>query len=201
MESAPSTIRSLLDDVHNGSEGRRLVSDTLNRAQRRLDPVRDALPTCVIHNDANDYNVLVARRARQELGWDTLKLEESQRDRLQRWVEMVKSRHGELRSWADDLPAFWELLHRYRIGQSTRDFISGIVRSAVDNPEGFGEDPTIHEQIRLREVRLKGRRARLVHRAALENWNQTAGGGQLGYRWSIAKNYLGELAEAMGRDP
>jgi len=60
MESAPSTIRSLLDDVHNGSEGRRLVSDTLNRAQRRLDPVRDALPTCVIHNDANDYNVLVA---------------------------------------------------------------------------------------------------------------------------------------------
>lgn len=146
------------------------------------------------------YNVLVARRARQELGWDTLKLEESQRNRLQRWVEMVKSRNGELRSWADDLPAFWALLHRYRIRQSTRDFIAGIVRWAVDNPEGFEEDPTIHEQIRLREVRLKGKRARLAHRAALENWNRTAAGGQLGYRWSIAKNYLGELADALGRD-
>ena len=146
------------------------------------------------------YNVLVARRARMELGWDTARLEKSQRDRLQRWVAMVESRHGELRSWVDDLPVFWALLHRYRIRQSTRDFISGIVRSAVDNPEGFGEDPTIHEQIRLREVRLKGKRARLVHRGALENWNQTAGGGQLGYRWSIAKNYLGELADALAAD-
>ncbi len=143
------------------------------------------------------YNVLVARRARQELGWDTVKLEESQLDRLQSWVGTVESRHGELRSWADDLPAFWAFLHRYRIRQSTRDFVAGIVRSAVDNPEGFESDPSIHEQIRLREIRLKGKRARLAHRAALENWNQTAAGGQLGYRWSIAKNYLGEISDAL----
>ena len=146
------------------------------------------------------YNVLVARRARQELRWDTAKLEEGQRDRLQRWVEMVESRHEELRSWADALPAFWELLRSYRIRQGTRDFIAGIVRSAVDNPQGFEEDPTIHQEIRLREVRLKGKRARLAHRAALENWNQTAAGGQLGFRWSIAKNYLGEIADALAGD-
>lgn len=147
------------------------------------------------------YNLLVARRARRELGWDTSKLEKSQRSRLQNWVKMVEDRRGELRAWADDLPTFWALLYRYRIRRSTRDFFTGIVRSAVDNPEGFEKDPTIHEQIRLREVRLKGKRARLVHRAALENWNQTAAGGQLGYRWSIAKNYLGELADALERDP
>ena len=146
------------------------------------------------------YNVLVARRARRELRWDTAKVEKGQRDRLQRWVEMVESRHDELRSWADALPAFWELLRSYRIRQSTRDFIAGIVRSAVDNPQGFEEDPTIHQVIRLREVRLKGKRARLAHRAALENWNQTAGGGQLGFRWSIAKNYLGEIADALAGD-
>jgi len=146
------------------------------------------------------YNVLVARRARQELGWDTARLEESQSDRLQRWVVIVESRHEELRSWASNLPAFWALLHRYRIRQSTRDFVAGIVRSAVNTPQGFEEDPTIHEQIRLREVRLKGRRARLVHRSALENWNQTAAGGQLGYRWSIAKGYLGEIADALAAD-
>jgi hypothetical protein len=146
------------------------------------------------------YNVLVARRARQELAWDTVKLEESQLERLQRWVGKVESRHGELRSWVDDLPAFWALLHRYRIRQGTRDFVAKIVQSAVDNPEGFDKDPFIHEQIRLREIRLKGKRARLAHRTALENWNQTAAGGQLGYRWSIAKNYLGEFAEAMAAD-
>lgn len=82
------------------------------------------------------YNVLVARRARHELGWDTVKLEKSQLGRLQRWVEMVESRHGELHSWADDLPALWALLHRYRIRRSTRDFIAGIVRTAVDDPGG-----------------------------------------------------------------
>ncbi|MDE0188638.1 MAG: DUF6361 family protein [bacterium] len=143
------------------------------------------------------YNVLVARRARQELGWDTARLLEGQLGRLQRWVEMVQSRHGELLSWVDDLPAFWKLLDRYRIRRSTRDFIAGIVRTAVDNPEGFEQDSTVHEQIRLREIRLKGKRARLAYRAALENWNQTAAGGQLGYRWSIAKNYIGEIADAL----
>jgi len=146
------------------------------------------------------YNVLVARRARRLLGWDTVKLEDRQRDRLKRWVEMVKRRHGELRLWADDLPACWALLHRYRIRRSTRDFIDGVVRSAVENPEGFGADPSVHEQIRLREIRLKGKRARLAYLTALENWNQRAVGGQLGYRWSIAKNYLGEIADALGAD-
>ena len=146
------------------------------------------------------YNVLVARRARLVLGWDTDRLEEGQHGRLQRWVKMVESRHDELRSWADDLPSLWVLLHGYRIRRSTRDFIAGIVRSAVDNPEGFGEDPSVQEQIRLREIRLKGKRARLAHLAALENWNQRSAGGQLGYRWSIAKDYVGEIAGALGAD-
>ncbi len=59
MEGAPSVIRSGLADVERGADGRDLVSATLDRALRRLDPVLNALPTCVIHNDANDYNVMV----------------------------------------------------------------------------------------------------------------------------------------------
>ena len=59
MEGAPSIIRSRLNDVEGGAGGRDLVAATLDRALRRLDPVLDALPTCVIHNDANDYNVMV----------------------------------------------------------------------------------------------------------------------------------------------
>ncbi len=61
MESAPETIRARLDDLAPGTaQGRNLVEATLGRALRRLDPVRDALPVCVIHNDANDYNVMAA---------------------------------------------------------------------------------------------------------------------------------------------
>ena len=59
MEGAPSIIRSGLGDVEGGADGRDLVSATLDRALRRLDPVLNALPACVIHNDANDYNVMV----------------------------------------------------------------------------------------------------------------------------------------------
>ena len=56
METAPTTIRDRLDDL---ASRRELVTATLARATERLDPVRDRLPVTVIHNDANDYNVLV----------------------------------------------------------------------------------------------------------------------------------------------
>ena len=143
------------------------------------------------------YNILVARRAHRELRWDTDQVEQSQLRRLQRWVALVESRREDLRSWADHLPAFWELLGRNRIGDGTRNFITTIVNMAVDNPEGFEDDPTVHEQIRLREIQLKGKRARLGNRAALENWNRSPVGGQHTYRWSIARNYLGEIATAL----
>ena len=144
------------------------------------------------------YNILVARRARQELGWDTDQVEQNQLGRLRHWITLVESRREELRSWANDLPAFWEILGRNRIRQSTRNFITTIVNMAVDNPGGFETDATIHEVIRRREIHLKGNRARLGSRAALENWHGSAVGGQHTYRWSIARNYLGEIATALG---
>ena len=146
------------------------------------------------------YNILVARRARWELGWDTDEFEGGQLGILQRWVTLVESRNEELLSWADDLPAFWEVFGRKRVNHGTRAFITGIVTTAVRNPHGFENDPDIHEQISLREIQLKGRRARLGNRAALENWNRSPVGGQHTYRWSIAKGYLGEIAMALGAD-
>ena len=56
MESAPSTIRDHLDDLESGRD---LVEATLDRAVLGLDPVVDELPGAVIHNDGNDFNVLV----------------------------------------------------------------------------------------------------------------------------------------------
>ena len=56
MESAPTTIRARIEDL---KRGKGLVAATLERALRRLDPVRAGLPSGVIHNDANDYNVMV----------------------------------------------------------------------------------------------------------------------------------------------
>ena len=56
MESAPETVRARLGDL---AADRELVSATLDRALRRLRPLRGDLPVSVIHNDANDHNVIV----------------------------------------------------------------------------------------------------------------------------------------------
>ena len=56
MESAPATIRAHLRHLDRGGD---LVAATLDRAAARLDPVLDGLPGAVIHNDGNDFNVLV----------------------------------------------------------------------------------------------------------------------------------------------
>ena len=63
MEAAPGTIRAHLDGpdpVQGPDDGPEMVAATLRRAVRWLDPVGDSLPVTVIHNDANDYNVMVA---------------------------------------------------------------------------------------------------------------------------------------------
>ena len=146
------------------------------------------------------YNVLVARDARRELQWDTDEVERSQLARLQRWVELVERRREELRSWTDALPALWTLLDKRRIRHNTRRFIDTTAKMAIDNPEGFNENRAIHEHIRLREIQLKGKRARLGNRAALENWNGSPVGGPHGYRWSIAKGHLGDIATALETD-
>ena len=147
------------------------------------------------------YNILVARQARRELHWDTVRLEERQLGRLQDWVTLVESRREALESWAENLSEFWDILHPYRIRHSTQTFITRIVRSAVANPQGFENDSTVHEQIRLREIQMKGRRARLAHRGALENWSGLPSGGQFEYRWSVAKPYLAEIATALQPGP
>ena len=58
MESAREVVQAHLAALAPGPAA--LVSATMDRASRRLDPLRGRLPTGVIHNDANDYNVLAA---------------------------------------------------------------------------------------------------------------------------------------------
>ena len=144
------------------------------------------------------YNLLLARRARDELGWDTDDLEADQRARLEEWSRLIEDRHDTLHSWGSDLPEFWHFLaeHRVGVGSGTQGFVHEVVRRAVNDPVGFPDDPVIHTYIRDREIRLKDRRARLAYRAALENWNREQVGGQLNYRWPVTQGYLADIAAA-----
>jgi hypothetical protein len=146
------------------------------------------------------YNVLLARKARAEFDWDTADVEAAEIDRLATWAQLVEDRHDELRAWVDELPEFWRVLATLdAVPDRTREFVSVIVMLAVADPAGFAESATVHATITRREIQLKAKRARLGHRAALENWNQAPFGGQLDYRWAITRSYLGDIASALAR--
>lgn len=144
------------------------------------------------------YNVLVARRAKAELGWDTEGVEANQLDRLTQWTELVDNRRLQLCSWVEDRPRFWQILDGHS-NHSTQSFVNEITGRAAADPQRFIDDPEVHALIRDRERRLKSKRARLSYRSALENWNQAPVGGQLDYRWGITKSYLADIAAALPR--
>ena len=221
FELRPDEARTLVDNLRRKNPETLLASLCANpniaaRYTYPWDASRDSLPgpvAEVLHHarcfselstgPQHAYNILVARRARQELRWDTDELIESQLHGLRSWVMLVEARSEGLRAWVDELPAFWEILRRNRRGpirHGTRDFVSTIVRLAVENPGGFENNEDIHQVIRRREIRLKSNRARLGSRAALENWHGSPVGGLHTYRWSVAKAYLGELATALQAD-
>lgn len=143
------------------------------------------------------YNILLARKARAELGWKTDELEASELGHIDDWVELVADRCEELSAWAEDLPEFWNFLAEHNISAPTRDFLTAMATRAITNPADFAEDPAVHARIRDREIRLKSKRARLAHRSALENWNQGPFGGQLNYRWPITRSYLTDIAAGL----
>ncbi len=143
------------------------------------------------------YNILLARKAKAELGWDTDELEANELDHIGDWVELVADRYEELSAWVEDLPEFWDFLVEHNVSAPTRDFLTAMATRAITNPAGFAEDPAVHARIRDREIRLKSKRARLAHRSALENWNQGPFGGQLNYRWPITRSYLTDIAAGL----
>lgn len=146
------------------------------------------------------YNVLLARKARTEFGWDTADLEDRQIDQLGSWAGLIADRHDELRAWVDDLPGFWAFLTAFdTVSERTQQFVKTMVTAAVVNPAGLVEDAAVQAAVRDREILLKTKRARLGHPSALENWNQEPFGGQLNYRWPVTRSFLEDIATAMKR--
>ena len=143
------------------------------------------------------YNMLLARQARAELGWDTDELESSERKRLDALTERMAARLDDVRSWVADLAAFWDLLSDYGVSLGTRELVNAMAEHFAADPEGFAENPAAHRKVRDRELRLKSKRARLAHRAALERWHGEGVGGQFDYRWGTTRSYMRDIAAAL----
>ncbi|MCB0964514.1 MAG: hypothetical protein KDA98_14640 [Acidimicrobiales bacterium] len=144
------------------------------------------------------YNLLLARKAHTELGWETSALHDKVERDLAHWAELVAQRRPVLEPWVERIDdEFWPSLDEHRVKEPTRRFVSEIVRLAVEDPEHLGGSAVAQRQLELREQAIKGPRARLTNRGALEAWNQQPFGGQLIYRWHMARSYLSDLAAGL----
>lgn len=147
------------------------------------------------------YNVLLARDARAKLIWETDDFEDSARAELEAWAVLVSARHDELSRWVDDLESLWAFIEPVETPtERTRAFIELVARRAVDRPKAFGDDPVVAQAIRSREAVLKGKRARLTNRSALESWRRQPFGNQFSYRWPTVRGYMNDIARALSED-
>jgi hypothetical protein len=144
------------------------------------------------------YNLMIAERARKELGWQVDEVIEKTSEDLRDWVELIESDHERFHSWVGNLPDFWAIL--VAEGGNLRgkmiDFIKVIFDASVSDPRHFASNPTVRENIRIREADIKGPGARLVSHTALAAWNLQPFGSQFSYRWPACVSFLQDLAAA-----
>lgn len=147
------------------------------------------------HGAALLYNLMLA-----ELD-ERADLAHEYRDRLARWTDELNVRQDALAAWSR--PDFWRLVDASgaRVGQWTREFVDAWIDVAVDPGRRavVADEIAAREIITRRERRLKGARARLVNKRALESWSGAAGTAQLGFRWRAASRILNDIYEGLGR--
>jgi len=142
------------------------------------------------------YNLLLARRATQDLGQDHQELIEDLLGELAGWSEAISERHDELDAWmASD--EFWFVIERVtKVPAPTRRFVMAWAEIALDRPEAIPDDAAAALLVTERERRLKGKLARLSEPRALENWNgEPFSVGQMTFRWANARQILDDLAD------
>lgn len=142
------------------------------------------------------YNLLLARRATQQLGQDRQELIEDLTGELECWVETISKRHHELESWVAS-EDFWFVIERVtKVPAPTRRFVLAWAEAALDRPEAIADDAAAAQLLAERERRLKGKLARLSEPRALENWSgDPFSVGQMTFRWANARQILDDLAD------
>ncbi|MGH8542087.1 MAG: DUF6361 family protein [Gammaproteobacteria bacterium] len=141
-----------------------------------------------MHGAALLYNLMLARAG----SWE--EMTQAHGEALAEWIEEIDPLR--LRAW--DLAEFWALVvgHGHRITLPTRLFVERWVEFVAGDKHSL-DRPAVHRLIELREKQLKGPRAMLQNKRALEQWSGSSGLSRLTYRWKEAQRYLNELAEGL----
>ena len=151
----------------------------------------------VQHGAALLYNLMLAE-ALGDAKTDRIARFQSQ---LEEWAREIEAGETEVTAW--DLTELWEVAGAagYRIRFTTRTFVQqwlDIVRR--EGPAGVvREGSPARPLIRDRELRLKGRRARLHNRRQLELWGGSSGTDPLDFRWRNTKRILRDIFDGLAR--
>lgn len=151
----------------------------------------------VIFGSSLLYNLMLAEKVDNDTGREWA---EYYRDRLTMWAEEIEYRGDQLRQW-DYEGRFWYVAFSRgtRMIPHTIVFINDWSRLALDPGVSvrIADSPDARALIRNRELRMKGRLARLDNQETLNLWTGAAGSSPLQYRWSNAKRIVTDILEEL----
>ena len=136
------------------------------------------------------YNLLLAEQRNSD------ELVERYKQKLEQWVKTMAA----INYWSWNQMKFWELVDEAgRIPVPTRRFVSDWLRLACRPTRWHrvADNKDARALIALRERRLKGNRARLENRRALELWTGAAGTSVLSYRWPVAQRMVNDILDGV----
>lgn len=133
------------------------------------------------------YNLMIARLV------DDGERVEHYAAETEEWLRDVSDERA-LEGWSRQ--EFWALVRQLnpRVGAPTVAFVDQWI-DLVEAGEHASD--RAERLVRDRELRLKGRRSRLVYPDAREGWSGSAGVGRLDYRWRVAQRFLDDVLRGM----
>lgn len=148
-----------------------------------------------LHGAAILYNLLCARAL--DSGEGIAGLER----RLAEWTVAMEARRDGLSRWSRN--DFWSMVLKDnpRVPIPTRHFIDSWLDRVLSGAlgEALGEDREVRRLIVQRERVLKGARARLTNRRALEVWAFVTNPLPFDYRWHRVQTIVGDILAGLGR--
>lgn len=139
------------------------------------------------------YNLLLARK----LEWE--ERIEHYEGLLADWRDLMTARSRDFERW--DRRRFWFLAREAnpRVPAPTVAFVDRWLDRGLADPGAVQDDAQLHKLLEDRELRLKGRRARLSNREAREDWSGASGADQLDYRWAATSLIVEDILHGLRR--
>lgn len=141
----------------------------------------------LVHGAALAYNSLLARTR------DDADLLTQYDDRIDLWSQELQDEQPLADGWTVEV--LWSLMARrgtpVRLG--TQTFVTSWVRAVAEHGAQAATEPAVRSLIRQRELSLKGGRARVANREALNAWTGGSGLVRLDYRWTVARRLMHDV--------